>query len=230
MIDPIITMETAIIARLRYHNEAASEYRWPFSVKHIEGYGGQFESHEELAQAAQRAPALFVAYEGETGGGEHELYTSSLAWSVFCLARSYKPEELRRGGPGVVGLYQLIEAVRVSLVNQTLGLKMSPLDLAGIRPLWRGGPQGKGFSLAVLKFYATAVWEAPSNFELDEKICPAPAGLVEFNPGGRGILRAESWWRLADEYPVLDTQGGPEGAGPGPEPPLAPPPSRGPGG
>jgi len=226
MRDPIIFIEAAIVDRLRFHSQAPAEsgHRWPFAVKSVEGYGGQFEDAEEMAQAAQRAPALFVAYEGETGRLDGQTYISRLAWSVFCLARSYKPEELRKGGPNVVGLYQLIEAVRLALTNQTLGLGLTPLELQDVRPLWRGGPQGQGFSLATLRFAAEVAWEVPPNIELDSKLCPDPVGLAEFDLGGRGIIKAKSWWRLPNDDTDSETEAGPEGAGPGPDPaePAAP--------
>jgi len=215
---PIIDIEAAMVERLRYHSqgaEGASNHRWPFAVRLIEGYGGQFEMDEELAQAAQKAPALFVAYEGETGRQDGQMFISRLAWSVFCLARSYKPEELRKGGPNVVGIYQLIEAVRLALTNQTLGLPMNPLELQDVRPLWRGGPQGGGISLAVLRFAVEIAWELPPNIELDG-VCPDPVGVAYWNMGG--IIRAKDYWRIANEYPDLDTETGPESAGPGPDP------------
>ena len=232
MIAPIIDIETAMVERLKYHTQAPvrSGYRWPFSVKLIDGYGGQFENPEEMAQAAAKAPALFVAYEGETGRHDGQMFVSRMAWAVFALAKSYKPEELRRGGPGVVGLYQLIEAVRLALANQTLGLPMNPLEMQDVRPLWRGGPQGGGISLAVIRFAVEVAWELPPNTELDFKLCPAPVGVAEFDLGGRGIIKAKDYWRIADEYPDRETQAGPESAGPGSDPADPAAPGRPPGG
>ena len=221
MNNPITAIEEAMVTRLRLHDSGGpggdNPPSWPFRVKHIDGYGGQLESGEELAQATSQAPAIFVAYESESGSQENQIFISRMTWAVFVLARSYNPEELRRGGPSVVGLYQLIEAVRLALTNQTLGLGFTPLELQDVRPLWRGGPQGKGYSLAALRFTIVAHWDVPSNIELDNKVCPDPAGVAVFDLGGRGIIKAKSYWRLPDEHHIPETDEGPEGSGPGPD-------------
>ena len=196
MKDPISTIETAIVNRLITHNTTDDEkFKWPFKCKYIGGYGGQFESAEELAQAAQNAPGLWVAYDGESGELDNGLYYSRLVFVVFALARSFSPDQLRKGGAGVIGLYQLIEAVRLALCNQTLGLKLTqPLELMDIRPLWRDGPQGLGISLSAIRLSARVALEAPANIELDDVICPAPYIAADWDIDGMPAI--EDIWRL----------------------------------
>lgn len=192
---PIETIETAIVNRLVFHNQTADEkYKWGFQCKYIDSYGGQFDSPEELAQAAQKAPGLWVAYEGESGETVNGLYYSRLNYAVFALAKSFSPAELRKGGKNVVGLYQLIEAARTALVNQTLGILSNPLELMNVTPLWRGGPQGGGISLAAMRFSAKVALEIESNFELDDKICPSPLYVAAWE--FEGLPLVTDLWRV----------------------------------
>jgi phage gp37-like protein len=145
----------------------------PIVLREIAGYGGQLETDEAFAQVYQLAPAFWVTYEGETitqnGSG---LVTSVYNFAVIVLAQSYNPDELRLGGPGIPGLYQLITIVKEDLINQNCGLDISPLRLASVAPMWRGGPQGGGFSLALLKF-TTETFEtylADPNYDCEEPI------------------------------------------------------------
>lgn len=189
MEDIIATIETAIVNRLAYHNSTTkAKYKWAFKCKEIDGYGGQFDSAEEVAQAAQNAPGLWVSYEGETGEMAGNLYHVRLNFAVFALAKSYLPAELRRGGPNVVGLYQLIEAVRTALVNQSLGLNMNPLELQNITPLWRGGPQGGGISLALMRFQTRVSLAMEPNIDLDDIICPEPLYVAAWDLCGHYIV------------------------------------------
>lgn len=180
MRDPIVTIETAIVNRLVILNKEA----WANKCKYIDSYGGQFDTPEELPQAAQKAPGLWVTYEGETGELQNGVHYARINYVVFCLARSFAPQELRKGGPQVVGLYQLIEAVRLALVNQTLGTDMKPLELVGVTPLWRGGPQGGGFSLAAMRLTTQVAIEIEPALDLDEIICPAPLYVTEWRVPG----------------------------------------------
>lgn len=229
MFNPINTIETAMVNRLALLNEGESGGRWPKGVanpwpeglkcKYIDGYGGQFDTPEELAQAAQKAPGLWVAYEGEAGELGNGLVRTTLTFGVFCLARSFSPEQLRKGGPNVIGLYQLVEAVRLALTNQTLGLKMPPLEMTNITPLWRGGPQGGGISLAQVRFTTTVTVEVPSQPELDDIVCPTPLWdinwyLGDWDQGDKpGLPRATDQWR-PNGLPISETEEGGEGAQP----------------
>ena len=211
MDNPIVTIETAIVNRLTYHSTTdEAKYRWPFSCKYIDSYGGQFESAEEINQAAHKAPGLWVAYEGESGrledNGEH---IATINYAVFGLVKSYSPAQLRKGGKNVAGLYQLIEAVRLALVNQTLGKDMTPLEMTGVTPLWRGGPQGGGVSLALIRFSTEVRIAIESNFELDEKICPTTLYDVSWEKDERPLAASE--WRVNHDDHISETEGGGQG-------------------
>jgi phage gp37-like protein len=170
-------------------------------ARYIEGYGGQFESPEEIAEAGTLAPAIFVAYDGETGEMNGDNYISHVGMTVFVLAESYNPEQLRLGGPNVPGLYQMIEAVRKALVNQTCGLDIDPLLLTSVTPLWRGGPQGLGFSLAALKFSTIAYTSYPPDPEI---ICEKPLMIINWE---LGPISLETQIRSENEEDIIS---GPE--------------------
>lgn len=206
MKDPIAAIETAIVSRLVYHNtDEAKDLAWPFRCKYIDSYGGQFDGPEEIAQAAQKTPGLWVTYDGETGELENGFHTARINYVVFALAKSYNPAQLRLGGAGAAGLYQLIEAVRSALVNQTLGSDMTPLELQNITPLWRGGPQGGGISLAAMRFSTVVRVETPSHFELDGLVCKTPLYVTAWEI--KGLPIATDKRRVKNEHPVSETAG-----------------------
>lgn len=194
MKDPIVTIETAIVNRLVTHNETGDPaFKWPFKCKYIDSYGGQFGSAEEMGQAAQRAPGLWVTYEGESGELDNGIPYARLNFAVFALARSFAPAELRKGGDKTVGLYQLIEAVREALTQQTLGLALAaPLEFKEVRPLWEGGPQGKGLSLAMIRFSVRVSLDVEPHVELDDDICPTPFAVVDWQVSGTETI-TDKW-------------------------------------
>jgi len=173
----IIDIEQAMVSRLAKLND---EDLLGLKIRYIQGYGGQFESPEEIAEAASLAPALYIAYDGETGEMSADNYISRISMTVFVLAESFNPDELRLGGVGVPGLYQMIEAVRLALTNQTCGIDIEPLALNSITPLWRGGPQGLGFSLAALKFSTGTYTSCPADPDI---ICEEPLMVVNWKLG-----------------------------------------------
>lgn len=171
--DPISIIESAMVERLKIHNQNDT---WGFRVKNIDAYGGQFDTPEEIARAASQSPGLWVTFQSKAGRiGNNRQYEDTLTFAVFALAKSYRPEELRRGGPETIGLYQLIAAVTRSFLNQDFGLTIKPLELASVTPLWRGGPQGGGISLSILTFTTQVSTGLPeADFELDGPVCPNP--------------------------------------------------------
>ncbi|UQZ89535.1 hypothetical protein C4J81_15370 [Deltaproteobacteria bacterium Smac51] len=216
VIDPIATIEQAIVARLALLQKMG---RWPFTCKYIDSYGGQFESAEEIAQAAAKAPGLWVVFDGETGTLENGIHAATLTYAVFVLARSFSPEQLRHGGEGVTGLYQLIEAVRKALVNQTLGADMTPLVLDNIIPLWRGGPQGGGISLSAMRFSTVVDVEVPADYELDGNVCSTPLYVTSWDVEGLPVItdKRKVFYERHDNN-ISETESWPAGSGPEPEP------------
>jgi phage gp37-like protein len=165
----------------RETNQNQSEEPSPLPVvRSVEGYGGQFDSEESIAQAMQKAPAMWVTYEGETSILKGETLVRQINMAVFVMVTSYDDEELRLGSKAGVGLYQLIEIAREDLTNQTCGLDMSPLQLNSVTPLWRGGPEGSGFSLAVLRFATEVYSEAPADPTV---LCDEPLYVADWKVG-----------------------------------------------
>jgi phage gp37-like protein len=148
-----------------------------FWVRYIEGYGGQLETEEAFNQAMQKAPAIWVTYEGESSILKGENLYRLINMSVIVMCSNYNADQLRAGVGNVPGLYELIEIVREGLTNQNCGVDMTPLQMNSITPLWRGGPEGEGFSMAVLKFSTETV----NCCEPDPTvICDEPHIVVDF--------------------------------------------------
>ncbi|MDR1656133.1 MAG: DUF1834 family protein [Deltaproteobacteria bacterium] len=173
----ISALEQAIVTRLSVCDGKRIEAQQGPGVRYIEGYGGQLDTEEALAQALQKAPAIWVTYDGETSHLSGQNLIRQINMSILVLVTSYSQDELRLGGPQVPGLYPLIETVRKDLVNNTCGLDISPLQLSSITPLWRGGPEGGGFSLAVLRFSTEVYSEAEPQPDI---ICDEPLLVTEW--------------------------------------------------
>jgi phage gp37-like protein len=194
----ITDIETAIVTRLALLNQRRIEHNLALDarnaqllaegkeieqtpraieVRNISGYGGQLDTPEKVNQSLILAPAIWVTYDGESveTAGQNKRRTINIA--VMVMATSYEITELRQGSAGAVGLYQLIDQVMEDLPNQNCGIRISPLTPVSVVPLWQGGPEGTGFSLAVVRF--TTGFASPCEPD-PSVVCDQPVIFLDF--------------------------------------------------
>jgi phage gp37-like protein len=175
-------------ARYKQEADELAELGEPLKVcpplpvaRYIEGYGGQLDSEEAMSMVLSMAPAIWVTYDGETTVLKGQSLIRQISMVVMVLTTSYNTGEIRLGSHQTPGLYQLIEAVMEDLANQSCGLDITPLQLNSVTPLWRGGSEGGGFSLATLRFtteiYTTAEHQP-------DVICEEPQLVVNWKLTG----------------------------------------------
>jgi hypothetical protein len=142
------------------------------------------------------APAIWVTYDGESMDKAGERLVRLIHIAVMVMSTSYQSEELRLGSPGSVGLYQLIDQVLDDLANQNCGIGINPLAPVSVVPLWQGGPEGGGFSLAAVRFTTSFT----SCFEPDPTIvCDNPAVFLNFEMKNLGVdFKVETIYKPED--------------------------------
>lgn len=124
----ILTVENAIIERLSKGLGS--------SVREVGSYRGELDK-ESLNVTVRTLPALYVSFAGHKGIKPAETRGERLkvpaTFIVYVLTRNVASEAAGRTGTDVeVGAYQLIEAVRVLLARQNLGLeieRLKPVDV-----------------------------------------------------------------------------------------------------
>lgn len=166
----ITQIETAIIACVR----AAS---LPYKLAMVASYGGELD--DDLENVVRSFPAVWVTF---VGGAKPER-TGNRTWrvpctfSVLCGVRSPRSEQATRHGltlNGVAveaGVYQMLADVRNLLLNNDLGLSISPFAPGAVRTLYN----------TKLRSEALAVFgqEWHTSFVMNQDAPPAlPAGIL----------------------------------------------------
>jgi phage gp37-like protein len=123
--DPIATTEDAILA--------AAQAALGATVRTVEAVPGGW-TMETLQRALQRAPGVYVAFQGATPGTAQGYLNGR--FTVYCVTKGADESARRRGTPRVIGAYDLI-AQLAPLLGGLPVADVGTLALAGIDNLFR---------------------------------------------------------------------------------------------
>ena len=163
----IAQVEDAIIALIK---SAVTVPLLGYSVSSVESYGGEFD--DDLANEIRRFPAIWVSY---AGSGKPTRYNSSgtkwLVPSTFVTmvgARNIRGERNTRHGLTLgdgtvveVGAYQMLEDVRLLLVNQDFGLEIDRFVPGVVRTLYNTKLNNQAFAIFAQEWHTKIVVEQP---------------------------------------------------------------------
>ena len=84
---------------------------------------------DELDELTLRCPAAYVVYQqGEYGYGTSGVQDRRMRFTVALVVRNERGDESTRHGRGPeIGIYRVLDDVRIALTGQTCGLAIDPL-------------------------------------------------------------------------------------------------------
>lgn len=128
----ITEIESAIIARIQSAHDAGV---LGYGLKKIGTWGG--DNTDDLRNFVKDFPAIWVIYAGERPGRHTSQNQEQIArFNIIVAAQSLRNEaEARRGAGARVGTYQMIKDCKALILNQTLGLDITPIKPVGVTPL-----------------------------------------------------------------------------------------------
>lgn len=166
----IADIEDAILSHLRaaVNNGPGLGYKVPT----IESYGGELDDLSLLAQVIRTMPAIWVAF---AGSGKPTPYGASKSkWLVPCTfavmtgARNIRGERFTRRGLTVggeikeVGVYQMVEDVRLLLLRQDFGLAIDRLAPGTVKTLFNSRLDSQSFAIFAQEWHTKFVITDPA--------------------------------------------------------------------
>jgi len=125
--ETIAQVENAIIAAL----EAEYATQNGGYAKTIESYSGQFEQAVETVVLL--FPAMLVVFGGDEyndANGQNTIYNERDRFTVFVGCSNLRGDVARRHGvASEIGLYEMLDDVRSTLVGSSLGLDIEPFRI-----------------------------------------------------------------------------------------------------
>lgn len=84
---------------------------------------------DEMEDLVLRCPAAFVTYQqGEYGYGTSGIQDRRMRFTIALVVRSERGDEAaRQGRDPEIGIYRLLDDVRIALTDQTCGLSIDPI-------------------------------------------------------------------------------------------------------
>ena len=171
---PITSIENAIIKQI-----AAAKLPY---LRFVGSYGGELMG--DWQEVIRALPAVWVAFKDasapECKNTAHARYLSRLTFTTIVADRSARSEAAtRKGGPGSIGTYQMLDDAARLICMQDFGLDNVDMLLPGrVRSLFDGKVQQQGLSVM------SQEWTAIVQFRLREPgQAPLPADGVSLPTG-----------------------------------------------
>lgn len=159
-------IEDAIINHIKTTAGAAG---FGYKLPTVESYGGELD--DDIAQVVRKFPAVWVAFAGS--GRPLAMGTHKDKWLVPCTfavmagARNVRGERSTRHGLKVgaqiveVGVYQMLEDVRLMLLGQDFGLAIDRLTPGATKTLYNTKLNGQSMAVFAQEWHTKFVLTQP---------------------------------------------------------------------